>query len=119
MKKIEITKILEYYDVPQLFIAEDAFGMKYLCLLYDIAEDGELKFIGVTVSFNKLNDFIKGHIDLLDMFMYPEKENSLFTIRMKEEGLFAEEYNDIPNSSMLPEKGYFYNACLNDALLRA
>ena len=109
MRKLRIIRILEYYDVPQLFIAEDAIGVRFLCLLHDIANDGELKIIGVTVSADKLNDFIKGHIDLLTMFTSPELEDSIFHIHIKEEGIYAEHYSGILDSSMLPDEGYFYD----------
>lgn len=113
MRKLRIIRILEYYDVPQLFIAEDAIGVRFLCLLYDIENDGELKIIGVTVSAEKLNDFVKGHIDLLTMFTSPELEDSIFHVHMKEEGIYAEQYNGVLDSSMLPDEGYFYNDSLN------
>ena len=114
MRKLRIIRILEYYDVPQLFIAEDAIGVRFLCLLYDIANDGELKIIGVTVSAEKLNDFVKGHIDLLTMLTSPELEDSIFHVHMKEEGIYAEQYNGVLDSSMLPDEGYFYNDSLNE-----
>lgn len=114
MRKIRIIRILEYYDVPQLFIAEDAIGVRFLCLLYDIADDGELKIISVTVSENKLNDFVKGHVDLLAMFTSPEVEDSIFQVHMKEDGIFAEQYNGVLDSSMLPDEEYFYNDSLNE-----
>lgn len=100
--------------MPQLFIAEDAIGVRFLCLLYDIANDGELKIIGVAVSADKLNDFVKGHIDLLMMFTSPELEDSIFHVHMKEEGIYAERYNGVLDSSMLPDEGYFYNDSLNE-----
>lgn len=114
MRKLRIIRILEYYDVPQLFVAEDVIGMRYLCLLYDIEEKGDLKIIGVAVSADKLNDFIKGHIDLLTMFISPEMENSIFHVYMKEDGIYAEQYSGMLNSSMLPDEGYFYNDSLNE-----
>lgn len=114
MRTLKIIRILEYYDVPQLFIAEDAIGMRYLCLLYDVEENGELKVIGVAVSVGKLNDFVKGHIDLLAMFVSPEMENSIFFIHMKENGIFAEQYRGVLDTSMLPDEGYFYNDSLNE-----
>ena len=114
MRKLRIIRILEYYDVPQLFIAEDAIGVRFLCLLYDIANDGELKIIAVAVSADKLNDFVKGHIDLLMMFTSPELEGSIFHVHMKEEGIYAEQYNGVLDSSMLPDEGYFYNDSLNE-----
>ena len=109
MKKLRLVRTLEYYDVPQLFIAEDTIGVRYLCLLYDITNDGELRIIGVTVSDDKLNDFIKGYIDLLAMFTSPELEDSIFNVHIKEEGIYAEHYNGVLDSSMLPDEGYFYN----------
>ena len=114
MRKLRIIRILEYYDVPQLFIAVDAIGVRFLCLLYNIADDGELKIIGVTVSTDRLNDFVKGHIDLLTMFTLPEMESSLFHVHMKEEGIFAEQYIGTLDPSMLPDEGYFYNDSLNE-----
>lgn len=107
MNKLRLIRILAYYDVPQLFIAEDDDGVCYLCLLYDVEENGELKIIGVTVSVDKLNDFVKGHIDLLTMFTSPELEDSIFHIYVKEEGIYAEHYNGVIDSSMLPDEGYF------------
>ena len=80
MNKLKFVRTLEYYDVPQLFIAEDDNGASFLCMLYDIATDGGLKIIGVTLSDDKLNDFIKGQIDLLTMFTSPEFEDSIFYI---------------------------------------
>ena len=85
MNKLRLIRTLVYYDVPRLFIAEDNNGVCYLCLLYGVGENGELKIIGVTVSIDKLDDFIKGHIDLLTMFTSPEFEDSIFYIHMKEE----------------------------------
>ena len=108
MNKLRLVRTLVYYDVPQLFIAEDDNGVLYLCLLYDVEENDELKIIGVIVSSDKLNDFIKGHIDLLTMFTSPELEDSIFHIHMKEDGIYTERYNGVLDSSMLPEEGYFY-----------
>ena len=118
MRKLNLIRILEYYDVPQLFIAEDVIGMRYLCLLYDIESDGELKFIGVIVSATKLNDFIKGHIDLKSIFKNPEMEEAIYSVYMKEDGINTamntREVVTILDESMLPDEGYFYNDSLNE-----
>ena len=115
MKKLRLVRTLEYYDIPPLFIAEDTIGARYLCLLYNVEENGELKVIGVAVSTDRLNDFVKGHIGLLTMFTSPELEDSIFHVHMKEEGIYAEHYNGILDSSMLPDEGYFFN---NDQIKR-
>ena len=86
MKKLKIIKILEYYDVPQLFIAEDVLGVRYLCQLYKVEENGELKVIGVVVSKDRLDDFVKGYIDLLTMFTSPELEDPIFHVYVKDDG---------------------------------
>ena len=114
MRKLRLIRILEYYDVPQLFIAEDVLGMRYLCLLYDIENNGELKVVGVIASAEKLNDFIKGHIDLLSMFRDPEVEDSIYSIMMKEDSISAERFIGILDDSMLPDEGYYYNDSLNE-----
>ena len=116
VNKLRLIRILEYYDVPQLFIAEDDNGVCYLCQLYDVEENGELKIIGVTVSVGKLNEFVKGHVDLLTMFTSPELEDSIFLIHVKEDGIYAERYNGVLDSSMLPDEGYFYNTDSNNSL---
>ena len=108
VNKLRLIRIIEYYDVPELFIAEDDNGVCYLCQLYHVEENGELKIIGVTVSVGKLNEFVKGHVDLLTMFTSPELEDSIFLIHVKEDGIYAERYNGVLDSSMLPDEGYFY-----------
>ena len=116
VNKLRLIRIIEYYDVPQLFIAEDDNGVCYLCQLYDVEENGELKIIGVTVSVGKLNEFVKGHVDLLTMFTSPELEDSIFLIHVKEDGIYAERYNGVLDSSMLPDEGYFYDTDSNNSL---
>ena len=114
MRKLTITRILEYYNVPQLFIAEDVIGVRYLCLLYNIEDDGELKVIGVATSANKLNDFVKGHIDLRSMFIDPEMDGSIYDIEMTEDGVFSKLFCGDIDESMLPDEGYFFNDSLNE-----
>lgn len=114
MTKLKLIRILEYYDVPQLFIAADVRELQYLCMLYDIADDGELKVIGVTVSKNKLNDFIKGHFDLLSMFREQETDDSLFSIHMNEDTIYAEPFQGELDNSMLPDEGYYFDDSLDE-----
>lgn len=114
MRRLNVIRILEYYDVPQLFVAEDAVGIRYLCLHYEIDNEGNLLYCGIQVSQRKLNDFIKGHIDLLSMFQNPEQDNSRFTISISGDTISAEEYKDEFLPQMLPLSGYFYDDTLNE-----
>ena len=114
MKKLKLIRILEYYDVPQLFIADDASGIHYLCLLYNIEDDGELKTIAVSVSPSRLNEFIKGHIDLLSVFSNPEAGYSLYDIKMKENALYAQRFYNRLSQTMLPDEGYYFHDSSNE-----
>lgn len=114
MRKLSIIRILEYYDVPQLFIAADIIGVHYLCMLYDVEADGELKVIGVATSTDRLNDFIKGHVDLLSMFREPEIEGSLYHIELNEGVVTANPLYGELEHFMLPDEGYFFDDSLNE-----
>lgn len=98
-----------YYDVPQIFIAEDAVGIHYLCLHTECTDDGDLKYIAVQISKEKLNDFIKGHIDLFSVFANPEIDNSNFIVTISNEDVTADFYfSDFP-IEYLPDEGYFFD----------
>ena len=79
MKKLRFVRTLEYYDVPQIFTCEDDNNVSFLCMLYDITNSGELNAIGVSVSKDRLSEFINGNVDLLTMFVSPESKNSIFS----------------------------------------
>lgn len=109
MRTLKIIRNLVYYDVPQIFIAEDAVGIQYMCLHTECTDDGDLKYIAVLISKEKLNDFIKGHIDLLSVFANPEIDNSNFIVTISNEDVIADPYiNDFP-SEYLPDEGYYYD----------
>lgn len=109
MKKLNIIQILEHYDVPQLFVAVDAIGMHYLCLLYDMEDNGDLDYLAVSISFERLNNFIKGHIDLRSLFVTPEIEDALYDVRILKDGIYAKSYDKDLDNEMLPDDGYFYD----------
>ena len=109
MKKLRFVRTLEYYDVPQIFICEDDNNVSFLCLLYDITNGGELNAIGVSLSKDRLSEFINGNVDLLTMFISSESKDSIFSIQINEYGIYAEKYEGELESFMLPDEGYFYN----------
>lgn len=109
MKKLIFVRTLEYYDVPQIFTCKDDDNVSFLCMLYDITNGGELNAIGVSVSKDRLSEFINGNIDLLTMFISPESKDSIFRVQINEYGIYAEKYEDELESFMLPDEGYFYN----------
>lgn len=54
--KLNIEKILDFCDVPQLFVARDAFDTIYLCLLYE--DEPSCQYTAIRVSNERLSCFI-------------------------------------------------------------
>lgn len=55
---IRIERILDFYDVPQLFIARDAFETLYLCLLY--TDEQECRYTAIRISGKRIEEFLSG-----------------------------------------------------------
>lgn len=53
---LRIDKILDFCDVPQLFVARDAFDTLYLCLLYD--DETVYRYTGIRISTRRLESFL-------------------------------------------------------------
>ena len=58
---LRIDKILDFCDVPQLFVARDAFDTLYLCLLYD--DETVYRYTGIRISTRRLESFLAGKAD--------------------------------------------------------
>ena len=112
MRPLTLIHTLEFYDVPQIFVASDATGTNYLCTLYqNDVNDGYL-YLGVQISEPRLMAFVGGQLDLRDAYVHPEVENALYMVTAKQEVLMATtilQPQDI-TEDMLPEAGYFYDA---------
>lgn len=112
MRQLVLNQILEYYDVPQIFVATDATGMRYLCTLYGQSETESYKYIGVQISEPRLMAFIGGQLDLRDAYIHPEVENAVYTVTVQKETISATtpiSQNDI-TEDMLPDSGYYFDA---------
>ena len=111
MRQLALNQILEYYDVPQILVATDATGTRYLCTLYSQSETEGYKYIGVQISEPRLMAFIGGQLDLRDAYLHPEVENAVYNVAVKDEIITA--IAPIPqqniNEDMLPEAGYFFD----------
>ncbi len=116
--RITITEILEFYDVPQLFVAKDAINTSYLCLTYDIDDTGVLHCLGASISIEKLNDFLTGHLDLRGVYTNPELY--LYSIIVDGDTVEIVDVLDRPENYMLPEVGYYidYGERENREMLR-
>lgn len=109
MRTLRLTKILEFYDVPQLFLATDQLNSNFICMMTEfIAGTGYLYF-AVQVSENKLRDFLMGEEDLRQLYLHPEVEDAYFKVTVHNQTISAESFsrNDI-TEKILPGEGYFY-----------
>lgn len=112
MRQLTLMQILEYYDVPQIFVATDAMGTRYLCTLFDNTVADGYKYIGVQISEPRLMAFVGGQLDLRDAFLHPEVENAVYLVVAQKGTLTATtmlQQQDI-TENMLPETGYFFDA---------
>lgn len=105
MKKLlAVSRILVYYDHPQVFIAKDNVETNFLCLLIEEGEDG-LKYISTSISSFRLKQFLRGLIDLrqileepeiMEWYVLQEKATSYFEAEIWKESKLPEDY--LPSS---------------------
>lgn len=113
--KIEIERILDYYDVPQLFLGRDVVGTKYLCLLYD---DNECcKYVAIRISIDRLKNFFAKTVDLRSLLIAPEISDDYYIVSYYDDFYHIEKYNydGVLPEVMLPEDGYFFEGENDDA----
>lgn len=112
MRPLTLMQTLEYYDVPQIFVAADAMGTRYLCTLFDKADSDGYQYIGVQISEPRLMAFIGGQLDLREAYLHPEVENAVYLVVAQKGTLTAAtllQQQDI-TENMLPETGYYFDA---------
>jgi len=112
MRPLTLIQTLEYYDVPQIIVAVDTMGTRYLCTLFNQSEGNGFEYIGVQISEPRLMAFVGGQLDLREAYLHPEVENAVYLVTAKKEVLTATkllQQQDI-TENMLPEAGYFFDA---------
>lgn len=107
-KSLNISQILVYYDMPELFIATDEVDTNFICLLVDL-NDNVPNYIAIAISSNRLSAFIKGQVELREILFQPET-NEWYTFVIDNEQIFASraEFDTIPEQ-FLPENGFYLN----------
>lgn len=109
MRTLKLTKILEFYDVPQLFLASDKLKLNYICMMTEFKRDVGFVYLSVQISEEKLCDFLGGEIDLLDIFLLPELEDAYYKVIVRNQVISAELMSrESITEEMLPDAGYFY-----------
>lgn len=75
---LRIDKLLDFCDVPQLFVARDAFDTLYLCLLYE--DEPNCRYTGIRISSRRLDAFLAGDTDLRLLFLQPENAQEYYDV---------------------------------------
>ena len=88
--KLFIERILDFCDVPQLFIARDAFDTTYLCLLYE--DEPSCLYTAIRISNDRLQSFLAGKADLRDLFDNPETPFEYFDVEYDNDNYYFKPY---------------------------
>lgn len=112
MRQLTLLQTLEYYDVPQVLVAVDATGVRYLCTLFANTEIEGYEYIGVQISEPRLMAFTGGQLDLREVYLHPEVENAVYLVVAQHGNLVAKSLlqpREI-TEEMLPEAGYYFDS---------
>lgn len=71
MKAIQLLHVLLDYDYPQVFVACDAIGVRYVCMVVEEGKRGP-EFLCIPVSTERCNELLTGKIDLRQVYEMPE-----------------------------------------------
>ena len=80
MRTLNLIKILEFYDVPQLFLAADKFGAKYICMMVRFDREIGFQYLSVQISDERLDAFLSGKLDLRYLYLNPEVEDEFYIL---------------------------------------
>lgn len=101
--------ILEFYDIPHLFIGVDQINTKYICLLSS-ENDERYFYVCTPISQQLLLAFLSGKKDLREIFIQPETETIyFFEIYEATDTFCLSIFDDIIPEEYLPEEGFFQN----------
>ena len=109
MIQLTAKQILEYYDVPQLFLATDTMSSNYICMLYN--KNDAYDYLAVKMSDLRLRTFLDGKLDLRAAYLSPEQDDTLYHVTVKNEVISADcllKQSDI-TEDMLPEVGFYFD----------
>lgn len=109
MRTLNLIKILDFYDVPQLFLAVDKFGAKYICMMVQFDQDIGFQYLSVQISDERLDAFISGRLDLRYLYLHPEVEDAFYKVVVRNQIINAERFDQRNiTERILPEEGYYY-----------
>lgn len=115
MIRLTLQQILDFYDVPQLFVAKDMMNVNYLCVLF-CQQDG-FHYLGVQLTELRLSSFCSGQVDLRKLYEQPEQDNTLYEVLVEKEQIHAVRLlsQEQLTEDMLPAPGYYFDTNTTEA----
>lgn len=112
-RNLTIDDILVVYDIPQVLLATDIGGTKYICILTDVDKKGNLEFLCVVISITRLQMLNEGLVDLRSIFVNPEDKKLIYkgtwnNLNDKSMTVFEFNYKKI-SEGMLPKGGFYFD----------
>lgn len=105
---LRLEKIIEYVDVPQIFLARDMFDTQYICLLYE--DDPICRYTAVRISSQQYEYFLRKEYDLRTLFVNPERYGEYFDVKYIDDNYVYTSYDgDQLPEERLPEEGFYYD----------
>lgn len=103
--QLTVEKVLDFYDIPQLFVARDGFNTLYLCLLFD--DEPIAKYTAIRISDHRLKDFTNGSLDLRTIYEHPEVAGEYFDVSFSDDAYHVSPtaFSTI-SEDRLPAEGY-------------
>lgn len=111
MHKIVPKVILLYYEYPQVFLAENAVGQSYCCML--ASDEPEPKYLCSPISTFRRQKLLSNSLDLRELFRNPEIEEFFWSLPgIEEDGcmmLESAEFSACPEA-FLPKAGLVFDS---------
>jgi len=102
---LTMERVIDFYDIPQLFVARDSFNTLYLCLLFD--DSPSARYTAIRISDNRLKAFANGSLDLRDIFLRPEAGGEYFDVSYSGGAYhISSAAFDVISEDRLPAEGY-------------
>ena len=105
MNQLHVEKILDYCDLPLLFVARDDFDTLYLSLLFD--DEPEPVYTAIRISQCRFSEFLDGRLDLRDIMEKPESKGEYFNVTVEDSQYVMQPLlvRELPEER-LPDRGY-------------
>lgn len=113
MNQLHVEKILDYCDLPLLFVARDNFDTLYLSLFFD--DEPEPVYTAIRISQHRLSEFLDGRLDLRDVMEKPENKEEYFNVTVEDSQYVMHPLlvRELPEER-LPDRGYMQTPTENE-----